>query len=86
MARSVCFIDADGKIVYRQIVSELTDEPDYDAALSALKKVTQAWRHKADSVLWQQLAMNEKISLWTIFRDCLVGEKTGLTQTKVARE
>lgn len=42
LARSVWIVDADGKIVYRQIVSELTDEPDYDAALAALKKYSQA--------------------------------------------
>lgn len=42
LARSVWIIDKDGKIVYRQIVSELTDEPDYEAALAALKKAVQA--------------------------------------------
>ncbi len=39
LARSVWVVDANGKIVYRQIVSELTDEPDYDAALAELKKL-----------------------------------------------
>lgn len=39
LARSVWIIDKDGKIVYRQIVSELTDEPDYDTALEELKKL-----------------------------------------------
>lgn len=42
LARSVWIIDKEGKIVYRQLVSELTDEPDYDAALDALKKAVQA--------------------------------------------
>lgn len=62
LARSVWIIDKEGKIIYRQIVSELTDEPDYDAALAALKQATEAWRSSANSVLWQQLAMNERIS------------------------
>lgn len=39
LARSVWVVDADGKIVYRQIVPELTDEPNYDAALAELKKL-----------------------------------------------
>ena len=37
MARAVYVLDADGKIVYGQIVPEVTEEPDYDAALNALK-------------------------------------------------
>lgn len=39
LARSVWIIDKDGKVAYRQIVSELTDEPDYDKALDELKKL-----------------------------------------------
>lgn len=39
LARSVFVIDKDGTIVYREIVSELTDEPDYSAALTELKKI-----------------------------------------------
>lgn len=39
LARSVFVIDKDGTIVYREIVSELTDEPDYSAALAELKKI-----------------------------------------------
>ena len=35
--RAVIVIDEEGKIVYTQLVREITDEPDYDAALSALK-------------------------------------------------
>lgn len=38
-ARSVMVVDANGKIIYMQIVPEVTDEPDYDSAIAALKKV-----------------------------------------------
>ena len=34
--RAVVVIDEQGKVVYTQQVSEVTDEPDYDAALAAL--------------------------------------------------
>ncbi|WP_179394382.1 thiol peroxidase [Lacticaseibacillus absianus] len=36
-ARSVWVIDPAGKIVYRELVLEQTDEPDYDAALAYLE-------------------------------------------------
>ena len=36
LARAVFVLDASGKIVYSQVVPEVTDEPDYDAALAAL--------------------------------------------------
>ena len=35
-ARSVVVLDAAGKVVYTQLVDEITSEPDYDAALAAL--------------------------------------------------
>lgn len=35
-ARSVVVLDADGKVIYTQLVDEITTEPDYDAALAAL--------------------------------------------------
>lgn len=35
-ARAVVAVDADGKVVYHQLVAEIADEPDYEAALSAL--------------------------------------------------
>ena len=35
-ARAVVVIDGDGKVVYTQLVEEITEEPDYDAALKAL--------------------------------------------------
>ena len=38
LARGVLVIDKSGKITYRQIVKEMTDEPDYDAALEAIGK------------------------------------------------
>ncbi len=38
IARSVTVIDADGKIVYHQLVPEVAQEPDYDTALAAVKQ------------------------------------------------
>ncbi len=35
-ARSVVVIDADGSVVYTELVGEIADEPDYDAAIAAL--------------------------------------------------
>ena len=37
LARCVIVLDADRNVIYRELVSELTHEPDYDAALAALK-------------------------------------------------
>lgn len=37
LARSVVAIDADGKVLYTQLVPEVTEEPDYQAAISAVK-------------------------------------------------
>lgn len=37
LARSVFVIDRDHNVVYAQIVPEVTDEPDYDAAVKAAK-------------------------------------------------
>ncbi|MDD2558435.1 MAG: thiol peroxidase [Desulfuromonadaceae bacterium] len=39
LARAVYVIDATGKVTYREIVSEVTDEPDYSAALKAVKSL-----------------------------------------------
>ncbi|ALC17639.1 thioredoxin peroxidase [Desulfuromonas soudanensis] len=39
LARSVFVIGKDGRIAYREIVKEVTAEPDYAAALSAAKKL-----------------------------------------------
>jgi thioredoxin-dependent peroxiredoxin len=39
LARSVWVIDQNGLIAYRQIVPEVTHEPDYDAALAAVRKL-----------------------------------------------
>ena len=36
LARSVVVVDQDGKVVYTQLVPEITQEPDYDAVLAAL--------------------------------------------------
>jgi len=35
-ARAVVVLDKDNKVVYTELVSEITDEPNYDAALAAL--------------------------------------------------
>ncbi|MTV83008.1 thiol peroxidase [Secundilactobacillus folii] len=40
LARSIIITDAEGKITYEEIVPEITDEPDYLAALAALEKMT----------------------------------------------
>ena len=37
LSRAVVIVDADDKIVYSQQVPEITEEPDYDKALAALK-------------------------------------------------
>ncbi|MEU6778461.1 thiol peroxidase [Nonomuraea angiospora] len=36
-ARAVVVLDGDNQVVYSELVPEITQEPDYDAALSALK-------------------------------------------------
>lgn len=36
LARAVVVVGSDGKVTHSQLVSEIADEPDYDAALSAL--------------------------------------------------
>jgi thiol peroxidase len=37
LARAVIVIDTDGKVSYRELVDDITHEPDYEAALKALK-------------------------------------------------
>lgn len=37
LARSVVVVDADGKVAYTELVPEVTQEPNYNAALTALK-------------------------------------------------
>ncbi len=39
LGRGIFVIDADDKIAYAEYVPELTDHPDYDAALDAVRKV-----------------------------------------------
>ncbi len=39
LARAVLVINRAGKIVYYQLVNEVVDEPDYAAALEAVKKL-----------------------------------------------
>ena len=38
LARSVVVIGKDGKIAYTELVPEITQEPDYDKAIEAVKK------------------------------------------------
>lgn len=37
LARTVLVVDGTGKVIHSQLVPEITQEPDYDAALAALK-------------------------------------------------
>ena len=37
-ARAIFVIGKDGKVVYKELVPEITEEPNYEAALSALKE------------------------------------------------
>lgn len=37
LARAVVIINPEGKVVYTELVPEITQEPDYEAALAALK-------------------------------------------------
>lgn len=39
LARGVFVLDKDGKVVYAEVVPEVTQEPNYEAALAALKGV-----------------------------------------------
>ena len=39
LARAVFVVDRDGVIRYKQVVGEVTDEPDYDAALAAVRQL-----------------------------------------------
>jgi thiol peroxidase len=39
LARAIFVVDKQGTVQYRQLVKEVTDEPDYAAALEAIKKL-----------------------------------------------
>jgi len=39
-ARAIFVIDANGKIAYKDICNEITEEPNYDSALAAIKDAT----------------------------------------------
>jgi len=41
LARSVFVLDAGSRLTYKQVVSEVTNEPDYDAALAAAQKASR---------------------------------------------
>ena len=38
LARAVIVLDEDRQVIYSQLVNEITTEPDYQAAIAALKK------------------------------------------------
>jgi thiol peroxidase len=40
LARAVFVLDRDGAIQYRELVKEIAEEPDYNAAIEAVKKLT----------------------------------------------
>jgi len=42
LARAVFVVDAEGTLTYSQLVREMTDQPDYEAALAAAKATTKA--------------------------------------------
>lgn len=37
LARGTYVLDAEGKVVYAELVKEVAEEPNYDAALAAIK-------------------------------------------------
>jgi thiol peroxidase len=39
LTRAVFIIDKDGKVIYKQIVKEVTNEPKYDEVIDAFKKI-----------------------------------------------
>ena len=41
-ARAIVVADCTGKVVYTQLVDEIADEPDYDAAMAALEDMDEA--------------------------------------------
>ena len=42
LARAVFVLDRGGKLTYKQVVGEITEEPDYAAALEAVRMLTGA--------------------------------------------
>jgi thiol peroxidase len=42
LARSIFVVDAEGRLAHVEIVPELTDHPDYEAALGAVRQLTEA--------------------------------------------
>lgn len=41
LARSAMVVDKNGNVVYKEVVSEATDEPDYNAAINAARTASQ---------------------------------------------
>ena len=42
LSRAIVILDENGKVIYNEQVPEITQEPNYDAALKALKETAQA--------------------------------------------
>ena len=40
LARAVFVVDKDGKVAYKQLVPEITEEPDYDAVINKIKSMS----------------------------------------------
>ncbi len=41
LTRAIFIIDADGKVVYKELVENISQHPDYDTALTKLKSISQ---------------------------------------------
>ncbi len=41
LARAVLVVDTGGRVVYKELVEEMTNEPNYDAALAAVRQATE---------------------------------------------
>lgn len=41
LARAVFTIDTDGRVTYRELVGEIADQPDYEAAIRAVAELTE---------------------------------------------
>jgi thiol peroxidase len=49
LTRAIFIIDADGKIAYKELVSKLSQHPDYNTALTKLKSLSQVIEIKNES-------------------------------------
>ena len=56
LARSVVVIDREGKVVYTELVPEITQEPDYDRAVEAAKR---AWARPKNTAAVSNLLLHQ---------------------------